>query len=111
MPLRLHYVTCCNIVQYVCGITYNNAIIPLQEVEGNIDQDEYYVCYAVQKDGGLYLVKFPADETVIYETLEEGEQAYATFTQHNVWGNFTNVKLYVPKGIVQVEYDLSTSSP
>ena len=73
---------------------------------GSVGGEEYYVCYEVLDDGGLKLRKIAATNTVIYQTLDDGEQAYAEVTI-NGWGIELGTKLYVPKDTVRVEYDLS----
>lgn len=73
---------------------------------GSVSGEEYYVCYEVLDDGGLKLKKIAAKNTIIYQSLEADEQAYAEITVDG-WGVEKEIKLYVPKDTVQVEYDLS----
>lgn len=73
---------------------------------GRVGEVDYYVCYEELEDGGITLLKLDVDETIIYETLEAGEKAYAEIVK-NGWGLIESIKLYVPEGTVQVQYDLS----
>lgn len=70
---------------------------------GKLDGQDYYICYQVLDDGGLKLIKFKAEQTVIYETLTSGN-AYAEIST-NGWGYTKEIKLYVPQGTIQTEYD------
>ena len=74
---------------------------------GRVSSVDYYVCYEELEDGGIVLAKFDSRKTVIYETLDADEQAYAEI-EENDWG-VQGIKLYVPEGTVQVDYDLSLS--
>lgn len=70
---------------------------------GKLDGQDYYTCYQVLDDGGLKLVKFEAEKTVIYETLTSGN-AYAEISTDG-WGYTKEIKLYVPQDTIQTEYD------
>lgn len=70
---------------------------------GKLDGQDYYTCYQVLDDGGLKLVKFDAEKTVIYETLTSGN-AYAEISTDG-WGYTKEIKLYVPQDTIQTEYD------
>ena len=73
---------------------------------GKVSEEQYYVAYRIREDGGLVLYKMLADEVVIYETLDEGEKAYVEIDS-NWWGEQGMKRLYVPKGTVMQDYDLS----
>lgn len=73
---------------------------------GSINEKEYYCCYKLLDDGGKQFVKYPMDETTIYETLKEGEQAYAE-TEFSYLG-ISSYKIYVPENTIVQTYDLST---
>lgn len=73
---------------------------------GTLEERDYYVTYQVLDDGGVILKRFDADNTVIYETLKNG-QAYAEIIKDGF--GFIKVKLYVPENTIKVEYDLSTT--
>ena len=75
---------------------------------GSINGREYYVCYQKNEDGSLQLIKLEARITRIYQTLKDGDIAYAII-EENGWGTVKAVQLYVPENTVQVEYDLSLS--
>lgn len=70
---------------------------------GKLDGQDYYTCYQVLDDGGLKLIKFKAEQTVIYETLTQGD-AYAEISVDG-WGFTKEIKLYVPQDTIQTEYD------
>jgi hypothetical protein len=70
---------------------------------GKLDGQDYYTCYQVLDDGGLKLIKFEGEKTVIYETLTSGD-AYAEMSIDG-WGDTKEVKLYVPQNTIQKEYD------
>ena len=70
---------------------------------GKLDGQDYYTCYQVLDDGGLKLVKFEAEKTVIYETLTS-DNAYAEISTDG-WGYTKEIKLYVPQDTIQTEYD------
>jgi len=69
---------------------------------GTLEERDYYVTYQVLDDGGVILKRFDADDTVIYETLKNG-QAYAEIIKDGF--GFIKVKLYVPENTIKVEYD------
>lgn len=69
---------------------------------GTLEERDYYVTYQVLDDGGVILKRFDADNTVIYETLKNG-QAYAEIIKDGF--GFIKVKLYVPENTIKVEYD------
>lgn len=73
---------------------------------GTIKNSNYYVCYEELPDGGLKLIKFDAENTTIYETLDE-ETAYAEITEDGN-GQQKGIKLYVPQNTIQQEYNLNT---
>lgn len=75
---------------------------------GQLKNREYYVAYALQEDGGKKLVKYRADITIIYETLNENDEVYAEVV-YNGFGNIGEVKLYLPKNTIKEEYDLNLS--
>ena len=72
---------------------------------GRLDEREYYCCYKLLDDGGKQFVKYPMDKTTIYETLKEGEQAYAE-TEFSYLG-ISSYKIYVPENTIMQTYDLS----
>lgn len=71
---------------------------------GTLEERDYYVAYQVIDDGGVILKRFDADNTVIYETLKNG-QAYAEIIKDGF--GFIKVKLYVPEDTIKVEYDFN----
>lgn len=71
---------------------------------GGISGSDYYVCYKVRDDGGKELIKFKTNNTIIYEMLASGETAYAEITT-GAYGFYQTVKLYVPEGTIQTEYN------
>lgn len=73
---------------------------------GRLDEREYYCCYKLLDDGGKQFVKYPMDETTIYETLKEGEQAYAEIELSYL--GISSYKIYVPENTIMQTYDLST---
>lgn len=64
------------------------------------------VCYKVREDGGKELVKFKAEDAIIYDILAADEMAYAEVSV-NGYGYTKEVKLYVPKDTIQVNYDFN----
>lgn len=73
---------------------------------GNVSDTDYYVCYKVREDGGKELVKFKVEDTIIYDILAADEMAYAEVSV-NGYGYTKEVKLYVPKDTIQVNYDFN----
>lgn len=74
-------------------------------VKGDFETEHFYVAYEVLEDGGKRLIKFPSDTTVIYDTLGDGEEAYAKIDK-DYYGR-QKIRLYVPKGTMYQEFDLS----
>lgn len=72
---------------------------------GTVSGEEYYTCYERLEDGGITLLKLDAETTIIYQTLDEGEEAYVE-KQVTKSGRVTSAKLYVPTDTVQREYNL-----
>lgn len=72
---------------------------------GSIKNKSYYVCYQILDDGGLNLLRLPADKTVRYEILDADDEAYAEISKNGL-GEYMSIKLYVPKDTAQVDYDL-----
>lgn len=75
---------------------------------GSVETKTYYVLYKKLSDGGLSLVKIPADKTVIYQTLSKFDTAYYEITT-NGFEDIVGIKLYVPKGSITCEYNLNLS--
>lgn len=75
---------------------------------GKLDGQDYYTCYQVLDDGGLKLIKFKSEQTVIYETLTSGD-AYAEISVDG-WGFTKEIKLYVPQDTIQTEYDFGAGN-
>lgn len=75
---------------------------------GKLGGQDYYTCYQVLDDGGLKLIKFEAEQTVIYETLTSGD-AYAEISVDG-WGFTKEIKLYVPQDTIQTEYDFGVGN-
>lgn len=73
---------------------------------GYISGKQYYVAYEILEDGGKKLLKIPADETIIYDTLESNENAYLEIDK-NGNGTVKARRLYVPTGTITKEYSLS----
>lgn len=60
--------------------------------------DKYYLVYEEVDDGGKKLSKFKAEDTIIYETLEENEKPYAEIKKEaNNSKRIIEVKVYIPK--------------
>lgn len=74
-------------------------------VRGSVSEERYYIAYEVLSDGGKKLFKMPADITVVYDSLKPGEKAYAEIDE-NYYGLIA-IRLYVPKGTITQDYDLS----
>ena len=93
----------------VVSIDLNNEIEGSFVVgSGSVAEETYYVFYKVLPDGGLSFMKISVEQTVIYETLSEGETAYIEL-EKDFAGFIICAKLYVPEGVVLREYDLSLS--
>lgn len=75
-------------------------------VNGTISEASYYVAYQVLEDGGKSLYKIPANITILYDTLENGQDGYAE-VDINDYGTTKAIRLYVPKGTVPHNYDVS----
>lgn len=73
---------------------------------GRLDEKEYYCCYKLLDDGGKQFVKYPMADTTIYETLKEGDQAYAEIKFSYL--GISSYKIYVPENTIMQTYDLST---
>lgn len=72
---------------------------------GDIKEKQYYVAYEVLEDEGKKLLKMPADITTIYDILDENSQACVEIDE-NGYG-IVAIRLYVPKGTITRNYDLS----
>ena len=75
-------------------------------VNGSISKSSCYVAYQVHEDGGKSLYKIPANIAILYDTLAENQDAYAE-VDVNGYGTTKHIRLYVPKGTVPREYDVS----
>lgn len=73
---------------------------------GSVNSEHYYAAYQILDDGGKQLFTMAASKTVIYDTLESGDDAYAII-EEKTFGGIQKIKLYVPKGTITQEYDLS----
>ena len=73
---------------------------------GRINEKQCYCAYEMLEDEGKKLFKMDAAVTVIYDKLDENDMAYAEIDT-NGWGETVSVRLYVPKGTIVQEYDLS----
>lgn len=74
---------------------------------GRVGKVDYYVCYEINSDGGIKLIKLDTEKTTIYEKLEDSETAYAEISKKG-WGDIVAIKMYLPKNTIKTEYDLST---
>lgn len=70
-----------------------------------VKDKKYYVAYKILKDGGKKLVKMPIDKSIIYDILEEDENAYIEDIT-NGFEEKIEIKIYVPKGTITKEYDM-----
>ena len=73
---------------------------------GTVKNKEYYIAYEVLKDNGKKLVKIPIDNSVIYDILEDEENAYIEIVTNGLRQE-VETKIYVPKGTITKEYDMS----
>lgn len=73
---------------------------------GSVNSEHCYAAYQILDDGGKKLFTMPAYKTVIYDTLESEDGAYAVI-EEKTFGGIQKIKLYVPKGTITQEYDLS----
>ena len=69
-----------------------------------IDRNDYYLSYQILDDGGVKLIKFDAEKTIIYKTLKTDDEAYAEIIKDG-FEDVKKIKLYVPKNTIKVEYD------
>ena len=95
---------------FLASIDYQSEIkgsfrLGLGSGRGEVSEQQYYVAYEILEDNGKKLFKMPADITTIYDTLDENAQAYVEIDE-NYYGVFA-MRLYVPKGTITQEYDLS----
>lgn len=60
--------------------------------------------YQILDDGGVKLIKFDAEKTIIYKTLKTDDEAYAEIIKDG-FEDIKKIKLYVPKNTIKVEYD------
>lgn len=72
---------------------------------GKVGEKEYYVAYRILDDGGKQLYKMEAAITIIYDTLNSGQQAYVE-EDANAYG-VKAYRLYVPQNAIEQKYDLS----
>lgn len=71
----------------------------------------YYVAYKVAEDGGKQLFTMDAKDTIVYDTLASGEQAYYKVDVNGFGDEVDSTrKLYVPKDTIKKDYDLSLIS-
>lgn len=73
---------------------------------GSVNSESCYICYEILEDGGIKLLKLNAAKTTIYETLSENEMAYAEIDV-NGFGEKKEIRLFLPKNTIQVEYNMS----
>lgn len=71
-----------------------------------MNSESCYICYEILEDGGIKLLKLDASKTTIYETLSENEMAYAEI-DINGFGKKKEIRLFLPKNTIQVEYNMS----
>lgn len=76
---------------------------------GMVSGQEYYTCYERLEDGGIVLLKLNAETTVIYQSLNEGEEAYVE-KEVTKYGSVISAKLYVPTNTIQKEYNLDLAA-
>lgn len=72
---------------------------------GSIDSQEYITAYQITEDGGKKYFKMNRDKVTIYDTLNNDEQAYAVIKRASL--GIKEIKLYVPKNIIEKEINLS----
>lgn len=72
---------------------------------GSIGSQEYITAYRVTEDGGKKYFKMNRDKVIIYETLNNDEQAYAVIKKASL--GVKEIKLYVPKNTIEKEINLS----
>jgi len=82
---------------FVIGSGYEN---------GRIEEEQYYVAYRVLDDGGKKLYKMKADISIIYDTLEADDEAYAEVDTNGL-GQLVAVRIFVPQGSIVQDYDFS----
>lgn len=75
--------------------------------KGSVSEKGYYVVYQILDDGGKKLLKLDVEKTIIYDILEVGDTPYVELGERDIYGDYLNIRLYVPKGTIQQEYDLS----
>ena len=72
---------------------------------GFINEKFYYYAYKINQDGSKSLYEMDAKITKIYDSLEKNELAHAEVIK-NGHGTIKEIKLYVPVGTIQQEYNL-----
>lgn len=74
--------------------------------KGEVSEISYYVVYQVLEDGGKKLVKLETDDTIIYDNLNDSDEPYVEYDK-NKYDEILAIRLYVPKGTITQDYDLS----
>ena len=91
---------------YLASVNYTSEVDGYFYIgHGSVKETQYYVAYEILEDGGKKLFKMRADITTIYDVLEADELAYAE-TDKDGWG-IVKIRLYVPKGTITQDYNLS----
>ena len=70
---------------------------------GQINNKEYFVCYAVLEDGAKRLIKIPADESKIYDTITGDDKPYVEL-RRTKGGNIISGDLHIPNNYIINEY-------
>lgn len=60
----------------------------------------YYTAYRIRKDDTLELAEYPAEKTVISDSLPERDRPYAKVISRGFFNRIIKITLYVPKGTV-----------
>lgn len=68
----------------------------------------YYIAYEVNEDHSKSIYEMESNITKIYDVLDKGEVPFAEEIKDG-YGYLKEVKLYIPKNIIQQEYDFSLS--
>lgn len=87
------------------NITADGFFLGIGKIEGKSSEKQYYVAYQILEDGGKQILKMDIEKTIIYDTLED-KNAYAEIDK-NGNGKLIAIRLYVPKGTVTQNFDLS----
>lgn len=76
---------------------------------GSVSGKLYYVTYKKLDNGGKQLVKYPAEKTVIFETLNDNENTYVEVSK-SIMGNIMTINLYLPKNTIIEEYSINLNN-